>query len=74
MILAHIRRRLWFYMLLLAVVGAAGAFWRGHMDGYADCRAKQIQEALNATDERTRIANNRPDLDGVVMRLREGSF
>ncbi|NCC41770.1 MAG: hypothetical protein EOM21_20630 [Gammaproteobacteria bacterium] len=72
--IAHIKRRIWFYMLLLVALGTAGAFIGGRADGVRDCEAKHTQEALNAASKRAAIANNRPDLDGVVKRLRSGSF
>lgn len=59
---------------LAAVFALTGLFFYVKQIGFNDCVKEQATQQIEIMEVRNEIANNRPDDNATIKRLRSGSF
>lgn len=64
----------WLIVAAVSFLAVGGAWVHGYTKGVMHERVKIIEKRVEVFQERSVIANKRPDRSGVIKRLYDGSF
>lgn len=62
------------YLAIAGVIAILGLVWYIYNEGKQSCENKVVNQQVKTLEKRNEIANQRPDANAVVKRLRSGTF